>query len=106
MSDREDIISGQFKFKDIVGRARLVEFAKTLKENPHYLFIAVRRTSKDQIAILFLYKTNMRHEVSLDTFRDEVVPKLKKEFSDNFCGWDLAGTTYLLKQEVIEDSFE
>ena len=82
-------ITGMWKFSDKVPQEQLVEVAKKWAEDPKYLQLYVRKCSKDQYAIGFMY--DFTHEEPSEgqnkKYMDPVMDSLKREFGNDLVGW-------------------
>ncbi len=93
-------VTGLWKFSDKVPVDQLVEVAeKWAKEDQDYIQLYVRKASKNQYAIGFMYK--LPQEESGPGQHDEYFNKtsdaLKRSFGNDLVGWDLASPTWIIK---------
>jgi len=93
---RDDVMSGLWKFHNSVGVDELVKLAELWAIfNPNFLSLYVRKCSKDQIGIGFTHSLGTFD--SHQDFFDRVTDTLKREYGNNFVGWDLSQFTYVIK---------
>jgi hypothetical protein len=95
----QQIITGIWKFKQEIPTADLEAVAKEWVADPKYLQIYVRKVSKDQYGIGFMYddRDSDDNEKSYDEFFDRMTDQLKKKFGNALCGWDVSSSTVLIK---------
>ncbi len=95
----DNIITGIWKFKETVPTSELEAVAKEWAKNPKYLQLYIRKVSKDQYGIGFMYddRGTTDNEKSYDAFFDQGTDELKKKFGNSLCGWDVASSTILIK---------
>ena len=89
-----------WKFSDRVPLAKLEEVAKKwAAEDPKYLQLYIRKCSKDQNAIGFMY--NFEHQEPNEGQNQEymhpVMDSLKREFGNDLVGWDIGSPTEIIK---------
>lgn len=96
MTEMDNIISGQWKFKDIIKVSELLEVAKEWESDPNYIHLYVRRCSKDQYGLGFAYRYNGDKE-EYKKFFDETSDKLKRRFGNDLAGWDISSHTKAVK---------
>ena len=92
---------GLWKFSDKVSTEQLEEVAnKWAIEDPNYLQLYVRRTSKDQYGIGFTYKISTQEEPSERQnakYMEPVSDSLKRQFGNDLVGWDVASPVWIIK---------
>lgn len=94
-----NIITGIWKFKEEIPATELEAIAQEWATNPKYLQLYVRKVSKDQYGIGFMYddRDSTDNKPSYDAFFDSTTDMLKKKFGNAFCGWDVSSSTNLIK---------
>jgi len=93
------IISGLWKFHERVPEQQLVEIAEEWAKEPKYTQLYVRKGSKDQYGIGFMYDLR-EEEISENEYSDffnNVSDKLKRRFGNDFVGWDVSQYTTIIK---------
>lgn len=98
-SNFTQIITGIWKFKETVPASELEAVAKEWATDPKYMQIYIRKVSKDQYGIGFMYddRESKDNESTYDTFFDSCTDILKRKFGNDLCGWDIASNTILIK---------
>lgn len=102
------IISGMWKFKDSVQLERLAAVARSWskgKDGANYSDIHIRKCSKDQYGIGFKYSvahlmtTNegWEWEHEYKRFFHKMTDQLKRMFGNDFVGWDVSSSTWIIK---------
>ena len=89
-----------WKFSSKVPIEQLEEVAKKwTAEDPKYLQLYIRRCSKDQYAIGFMYDYTRQEpsERQNKEQMDPVMDSLKKQFGNDLVGWDTASPTWIIK---------
>jgi hypothetical protein len=96
---QKNYIMGLWKFSDRVPMEQLIAVAEKALENPKYLQIYIRKCSKDQYAIGFTYDYSHQEpkEGQNKEYMDPVMDKLKREFGNDFVGWDIASPVWIIK---------
>jgi hypothetical protein len=96
---REQIIAGIWKFKHEVPVSELEAVAKEWATNPKFTSLFIRKVSKDQYGICFMYddRDAEDNEPSYDAFFDSTTDQLKKKFGNSLCGWDVSSTIIPIK---------
>ncbi len=94
-----NIITGIWKFKEEIPATELEAVAKEWASDPKYLQLYVRKVSKDQYGIGFMYddRDTEDNKSTYDAFFDKSTDMLKKRFGNDFCGWDVSSSTNLIK---------
>ena len=93
-------IMGLWKFSDKVSIEQLEDVAnKWATEDPNYLELYIRKTSKDQYGIGFTYKTSQDEPSERQNARymEPVSDSLKKQFGNGLVGWDIASPVWIIK---------
>ena len=80
---------GIWKFHERVGNKDLLEVADEWAKDEKYLQIYVRRVSKDQYGIGFVYDSDGSKEAQ-DVYFDQASDWLKRKFGNDLVGWDLS----------------
>lgn len=95
---KSGIVSGIWKFVDSVGVEILLErAAKWKSEEPErYAQLYVRRCSRDQLGIVFMYKYD--NEESYKKFFYMMTDKLKRKFGNDFVGHDVTSDVWFLPE--------
>ncbi len=96
---REQFIAGIWKFKDEVPMSELEAVAKEWAADPKFTSLFIRKVSKDQYGICFMYddRGSEDNESTYDAFFDSTTDQLKKKFGNSFCGWDVSSTIVPIK---------
>ena len=108
----ENIVSGIWKFSDKIAPETLVQLGRELyEENPAcYENIHVRRCSKNQLGISFIYRLyDDRPPAKFDAcyaFQYRMTDRLKRRFGNDFVGWDIAEEIWAVAPSRFEDNFE
>lgn len=96
----ENWIVGLWKFSDRVSQTELAELASEWSNaDKEYLQLYVRKTSKDQFGIGFMRQVpedkdpQIAHKEYLATVSD----LLKRQYGNDFVGWDIATKVYVVK---------
>ena len=98
MEKDNTLISGVWKFNDNTDPRDIESFARELAEDPHYLHVYIRKASKDQEGLGFLYKSDEPVEKDVFAkFNDDVKDKLYKKFGTKLVGWDISSSTAFIK---------
>ncbi len=98
--DYINYIMGLWKFSDKVPPEQLVEVAKKwAAEDPNYLQLYVRKTSKDQYGIGFTYQLSNKDSAKgqNEEYMDPVSDSLKRQFGNSLVGWDIASPVWIIK---------
>lgn len=97
--DKESIITGIFKFDHKVTIDELKEVAEEWAKDPKYLQLYIRKVSKDQYGIGFMYdnKENPGDEKSYEEYFNKTTDMLKRKFGNDLRGWDLSSSTIVIK---------
>ncbi len=100
MARIKKVVSGIWKFKDSVSPEVLCELAVGLRDaNPgSYGQMFVRRCSRDQLGICFIYKLV---DQSYDHFFDLLTDLLKKRFGNDFAGWDVTTDVWTIDDQPL-----
>ncbi len=105
-SKQENIVTGMWKFarckpggtRGISEVETIVNFALECRREPFfgegYLHLYVRETSKNQLAIGFQYDLHGR--LTQEKFFHRVTDKIKRRFGNDFVGWDLSSSTWII----------
>ena len=102
VQERPDVVSGLWKFDARLSprsQEVLLKIAiEWIEEEPdRYLQMYVRMCSKDQIGIGFAYKLDgPDYKKSKERFFHKVTDQLKRQFGNDFVGWDMACPTWLV----------
>jgi len=93
-------ITGLWKFSSKVPVEQLEEVAKKwAAEDPKYLQLYVRKCSKDQYGIGFMY--DYTHQESSEgqnkEYMDPLMDSLKRQFGNDLVGWDVSSPTWIIK---------
>ncbi|MBU3668509.1 MAG: hypothetical protein FGM57_00910 [Candidatus Taylorbacteria bacterium] len=98
-SNFQSIITGIWKFKQEIPTETLEQVANEWKSDPKYIQIYIRKVSKDQYGIGFMYddRDTADNEASYNEFFDRMTDQLKKKFGNGLCGWDVSSSTVLIK---------
>lgn len=93
-TQRPDVVSGMWKFRDTVSEVELTLLAGSWKEAEpdKYLDLHIRKCSKDQIGIGFQYVCGYNDQEHRKFF-ERMTDELKRRFGNNFAGWDISQTT-------------
>lgn len=96
---RQNIITGIWKFRNIVPVEALFKFAKKLEEDKRYIQLYIRQTSKTQNGICFMYNVEDKKdsEKNLKEYLEETSDKLKREFGNDLAGWDISSSIIIIK---------
>ncbi len=97
---QKNYITGMWKFSDRVPLEKLEEVAnKWAAEDPKYLQLYIRKCSKDQNAIGFMYDFTHQEptEGQNQKYMDPVMDSLKKQFGNDLAGWDIGSPTQIIK---------
>jgi len=87
---------GLWKFDERVGEKDLIEVANEWAKDEKYVQLYIRKVSKDQNGIGFAYETDGTKEAH-DAYFYSASDGLKRKFGNDLVGWDIAGTTTLIK---------
>ncbi len=103
----QPIVSGMWKFSDSIPIERLVAVARGWSmgaDGDQYTDIHVRKCSKDQHGIGFKYKLNLAGagvpgywERAHKNFFHKMTDQLKRMFGNDFVGWDVSSSTWVIK---------
>jgi len=92
--ERRDVVSGIWKFKNHKASELAILAASWKEAEPDkYLDLHVRRCSKDQIGISFQYQCGCSGH---DEFFNKITDQLKRDFGNDFVGWDIAYPVLML----------
>ncbi len=96
---KQQIITGLWKFHERVSEEQLISVAKSLIQDPSYMQVYIRKASKDQNGIGFMYDCSHseNYKKDYDIFFDENSDKLKREFGNDLVGWDISSSTIIIK---------
>lgn len=90
------LIIGLWKFDQRVGEKDLIEVAQEWAEDEKYCQLYIRKVSKDQLGIGFVYKGAGTKEAH-DEYFNKTSDQLKRKFGNDLVGWDIASTSTLIK---------
>lgn len=95
----EDVVSGMWKFHENITPEELIGLAEEWKngsDGDRYLDLHIRKCSKDQFGIGFMYcfEPNPRGH---HPFFYKITDKLKRRFGNDFVGWDVSSPTWIIK---------
>jgi len=92
--------SGMWKFRDKIKPEELVKIAKKwAEEQPkNYTDLYVRRCSKNQLGIGFKYARNDKE--TSEQFFERVSDSLRRQFGNDFVGWDISNEIWVIKQKA------
>jgi hypothetical protein len=93
----ENLYSGLWKFSDRVEIEQLAEVADEWAQDEKYLQLYIRKVSKDQNGIGFVYQAENGTKEEYDAFFDRISDGLKRQFGNDLVGWDIASKTYTIK---------
>jgi hypothetical protein len=95
----QQIITGIWKFKEEIPTSELEAVAKEWAKDPKFMQLYIRKVSKDQYGIGFMYdnRGSKDGEATYDAFYEKGTDELKRKFGNGFYGWDLSSTTNLVK---------
>lgn len=98
-ANREQIIAGIWKFRHEIPVSDLEEVAKEWAADPKFTSLFIRKVSKDQYGICFMYddRESADNKPSYDAFFDSMTDQLKKKFGNSLCGWDVSSTIIPIK---------
>jgi len=95
----KNYITGLWKFSDRISVEQLVEVAKKWAEDPKYLQLYIRKCSKDQYGIGFMY--DYSHQESSQgqnaEYMNPITDSLKRQFGNDLVGWDISSPTWIIK---------
>ena len=97
MEKDDNLISGLWKFNDKVGEESLIEVAKEWAIDEKYTQLYVRKTSKDQLGIGFVYARGDGSKKTYEDYFDATSDALKRKFGNDLAGWDIASSTIVIK---------
>lgn len=100
MEKRGDLASGMWKFDKSVSESELVAIAEDWAKDEKFLGIYIRKCSKDQYGLGFVYKYDQEAPTTLDSydaFVNEYKDRLYKKFGIGLVGWDIANATSIIK---------
>ncbi|OGM03233.1 hypothetical protein A2115_02650 [Candidatus Woesebacteria bacterium GWA1_41_8] len=103
----DDIICGIWKFRETVPVEELLKLAEEWRTGPggkSYLSLYVRRCSKNQFGIGFMYQINLEEdelETTRHKFFEKVTDMLKRRYGNNFVGYDISWSVWILTQLEI-----
>ncbi|HZZ99446.1 MAG TPA: hypothetical protein VFK07_01920 [Candidatus Paceibacterota bacterium] len=76
----------------------MIEVAKKWAEDPKYLQLYIRKCSKDQHGIGFMYEySHPPVQGQHAEYMDPVSDALKRQFGNNLVGWDVGSPTWVIK---------
>lgn len=96
----KNYITGLWKFSDKVSVEQLQEVAKKwAAEDPKYLQLYIRKCSKNQYGIGFMYDYSNQEQTEGQNaeYMDPVMDSLKRQFGNDLVGWDIAAPTWIIK---------
>lgn len=96
MKNDKNLILGIWKFHERVGNKDLLEVANDWAREDKYKEVYVRKVSKDQLGIGFAYESGGTQEVYEEYF-NKTSDYLKRKFGNDLVGWDISGTSDLVK---------
>jgi|SRR6185312_16576879 len=101
MKRDEYAISGIWKFHERIPVEDLQNIAREfLAEEPNaYRSMQIRKCSKTQHGICFTYDCgeSSYNKVVLDRFFNRITDRLKRQFGNDFVGWDVTNQVWTLK---------
>ncbi|MCK4918633.1 MAG: hypothetical protein KAS02_02530 [Candidatus Pacebacteria bacterium] len=102
----QDIESGIWKFRQKVKPERLIEIALEWagEAKGEWVDLHVRRCSGNQIGLGFKY-VRPKNETPVEFF-ERITDLLKRQFGNDFVGWDVGHQTWMIKQgryKISED---
>lgn len=94
-----NIISGLWKFSHKISEEKLIELAQEWSLNKKYIQLYIRKVSKDQNGIGFMYDItdSDNHKQEYDEYFDKTSDTLKRNFGNDLAGWDLSSSTIIIK---------
>lgn len=84
----ERLSMGLWKFSNRISDKDLLEVTEDWAKDPHYVQLYLRKVSKDQTGIGFVYKYDSSVESYKDFFESNS-DKLKRKFGNDLVGWDI-----------------
>ena len=95
------IVSGMWKFRDRVSSETLAELARSWMRNApnRYIDLHIRQCSKDQVGIGF--KLAFESDGLFDQFFESMTDQLRRQFGNNFVGWDIGQQTHMICHKAI-----
>ena len=95
---REFMANGMWKFKDNVSVGTLLQLAEEWLDGPdggNYQSLSVRRCSRDQYGIWFIYRPHLGSNQK--QFFDQITDQLKRKFGNDFVGHDFSQEIWIVK---------
>ncbi len=96
MEKSKSLLIGLWKFREGVPFESLIKMAEKWAQDENYLQVYIRKVSKDQNGIGFVYTHDGTKDYQ-DEYFDQTSDQLKREFGNGLVGWDIASTTNLIK---------
>jgi hypothetical protein len=93
-------IMGIWKFADKISNKELGEIASEwADEDPNYLNLYIRKTSKNQMGIGFTYQIIEGKEAkeAHNEYFGRTSDYLKRKFGNDLVGWDIAAPIWIIK---------
>ncbi|MDQ5957039.1 MAG: hypothetical protein QG614_10 [Patescibacteria group bacterium] len=96
---KQKIITGLWKFHEKVPEKQLIEVATEWAKEDRYTHLYIRKVSKDQYGIGFMYdmKDTSDSKKTYNSFFEEVSDRLKRQFGNDLVGWDISSSTIIIK---------
>lgn len=97
----QGIVSGMWKFHERITKEELIQLAEEWRDGRdghRYLHLCVRKCSKDQRGIWFVYLFGDIVD-SHEPFFHKMTDQLKRRFGNDFVGWDVSSPTWVVKSD-------
>lgn len=96
MKDRQDLITGLWKFSDKISKEDVAKLGEEFAKDPNYEQLYVRKCSKDQYGLGFTYKYDGTQK-GYNDYSEETKDALYKRFGVALAGWDYGSSTIVIK---------
>ena len=97
MEKRNDLVCGLWKFADSkVSKEEIIALAEEFAQDASYIELYVRKASKDQHGLGFVYKYD-GEQTSYEQFTDSMQDMLLKKFGTGLSGWDISSSCITIK---------
>ncbi len=85
-----DKLRGYWKFRDSITKEEVSRLAEEFAKDENYEELHIRKTSKDQLGLGFIYK-NPRGETkeAMDKYMEETSDMLRRRYGNDLTGWDV-----------------
>ena len=95
---QDNILMGIWKFNNSISFNEILEVGDKWKGEPNFSYLYIRQVSKDQIGLGFTYIFDtFISEEGYSKFLDEHTDILKRQFGNDFIGWDISKGATLIK---------